>query len=181
MHTDCTEDIKRCSLTSSAWFGDIRYRLLGIIFVPLVIIYLAIGKFFSRSSREIRRLDSLQRSFIYSAFGEQLGGISTIRAFGLQDHFLRRVQGASDRQMRSEYIGNAARRWLVLRLDSLGTVLVLGVGLFGVGLRNQVDPIKLGVVLTYSLRTVLVFGMMIHFAVQIEQEMNTAERVSGSS
>lgn len=143
-----------------------------------MIIYVAIGKFFSRSSREIKRLDSLQRSFIYSAFGEQLGGMSTIRAFGLQEHFLRRLQRTSDRQMRSEYMIVATRRWLVLRLDSLGTVLVLGVGLFGVGLRNQVDPIKLGVVLTYALRTVLVFGMMVHYAVQVEQEMNTAERVS---
>lgn len=104
--------------------------------------------------------------------------MSTIRAFGLQEHFLRRLQRTSDRQMRSEYMIVATRRWLVLRLDSLGTVLVLGVGLFGVGLRNQVDPIKLGVVLTYALRTVLVFGMMVHYAVQVEQEMNTAERVS---
>ncbi|KAH8086808.1 multidrug resistance-associated ABC transporter [Filobasidium floriforme] len=153
------------------------YPLLGILFLPLTLIYMAVGKFFNRSSREIKRLDSLQRSFVYSSFGEQLGGLSTIRAFGMQDHFLKRLQEKADRQMRSEYLIVTARRWLVLRLDSLGTLLILGIGLFGVGLRNQVDPIKLGVVLTYSIRTVQVFGLMVHYAVQVEQEMNTAERV----
>jgi len=153
------------------------YPYLGIIFLPLTIVYVAIGKFFSRSSREAIRLDSLLRSFVYSAFGEQLSGISTIRAFGLQQHFLHKLQETLDRQIRSEYALISGRRWLVLRLDSLGTVLVLGIGLFGVGLRNQVDPVKLGVVLTYAIRTVLVFGLMVHYAVQVEQEMNTAERV----
>jgi ATP-binding cassette subfamily C (CFTR/MRP) protein 1 len=152
--------------------------LLGILFLPLTLIYVAVGKFFNRSSREIKRLNSLQRSFVYSSFGEQLGGLSTIRAYGMQDHFLKRLQEKADQQMRSEYLIVTARRWLVLRLDSLGSLLILGIGLFGVGLRNQVDPIKLGVVLTYSIRTVQVFGLMVHYAVQVEQEMNTAERVS---
>lgn len=154
------------------------YPLLGILFLPLALIYILVGKFFNRSSREIKRLESLQESLIYSSFGEQLDGLSTIRAHGMQDQFLQRLRLAVDHHMRTEYLIVAARQWLVLRLDSLGAILVLGIGLFGVGLRNQVDPIKLGVVLTYSIMTAQVFGQMVHYAVQAEQDMNIAERVS---
>ncbi|KAG7527800.1 hypothetical protein FFLO_06590 [Filobasidium floriforme] len=153
------------------------YPLLGILFLPLALVYILVGKFFNRSSREIKRLESLQESLIYSSFGEQLDGLSTIRAHGMQDQFLQRLRLAVDHHMRTEYLIVAARQWLVLRLDSLGAILVLGIGLFGVGLRNQVDPIKLGVVLTYSIITAQVFGQMVHYAVQAEQDMNTAERV----
>jgi ABC-type multidrug transport system fused ATPase/permease subunit len=154
------------------------YPYLGVIFAPLLLIYYLVGKFYSRTSRENKRIDSLLRSFVYTAFGEQLGGMSIIRAFGNQKRFLRRMQKTADSQMRSEYVMIALSRWLILRLDTLGTVLVLGIALFGVGFRNDVDPIKLGVVLTYSLRTAQVFGFMVHYGVQIEQDMNTTERVS---
>lgn len=156
------------------------FPLLGILFIPLTVIYIVVGKFISKTSREITRLDAVQKSFIYSAFGKQLDGLSTIRAFGFQQQFHRRLQTSADRQIRSEYINLVSRRWLVLRLDSLGTVLVLGIGLFGVAMRNEVDPVKLGVVLTYAIRTVLVFGLMVHYTIQVGQEMNTAERVSAT-
>lgn len=154
------------------------YPLLGILFLPLALIYILVGKLFNRSSREIKRLESLQESLIYSSFGEQLDGLSTIRTHGMQDQFLQRLRLAVDHHMRTEYLIVASRQWLVLRLDSLGAVLVLGIGLFGVGLRNQVDPIKLGVVLTYSIITAQVSGQMVHYAVQAQQDMNIAERVS---
>jgi len=42
-------------------------------------------------------------------------------------------------------------RWLAIRLDFFGNILVLGIGLFAAGFRHSVDPSKVGVVLTYTL------------------------------
>lgn len=42
-------------------------------------------------------------------------------------------------------------RWLGLRLDLLGNILVFGIALFAVGFRNTIDPSKVGVVLSYTL------------------------------
>ena len=42
-------------------------------------------------------------------------------------------------------------RWLGVRLDLLGNILLFGVALFAVGFRNTVDPSKIGVVLSYTL------------------------------
>lgn len=42
-------------------------------------------------------------------------------------------------------------RWLGVRLDLLGNILIFGIGLFSVGFRNSVNPSKIGVVLSYTL------------------------------
>ena len=45
----------------------------------------------------------------------------------------------------------AMQRWLALRLDFFGNILILGIGLFAAAKRNSVNPAKVGVVLTYTL------------------------------
>lgn len=45
----------------------------------------------------------------------------------------------------------AIQTWLGLRLDLLGNLLILGIGLFAAGERYNIDPAKVGVVLSYSL------------------------------
>ena len=42
-------------------------------------------------------------------------------------------------------------RWLSVRLDLLGNILIFAIGLFAVAFRNTVDPSKIGVVLSYTL------------------------------
>ena len=43
------------------------------------------------------------------------------------------------------------QRWLAVRLDLFGNILVLGIGLFAAGFRTTVNPAKIGVVLSYTL------------------------------
>ena len=74
------------------------FPFLGIIFVPLMILYQIVATFYRRSSVETKRLDSLMRSALYSSYSgkestvwnvstswnsdlETLTGLSTIRAY----------------------------------------------------------------------------------------------------
>ena len=74
------------------------FPFLGIIFVPLTILYQLVATFYRRSSVETKRLDSLMRSALYSSYSgktstlwnastswnvdvETLTGLSTIRAY----------------------------------------------------------------------------------------------------
>ena len=45
----------------------------------------------------------------------------------------------------------AIQRWLSVRLDLFGNILILGIALFAAGFRTSVNPSKIGVVLSYSL------------------------------
>lgn len=43
------------------------------------------------------------------------------------------------------------QRWLSVRLDLFGNILILGIALFAAGYRHSVNPAKVGVVLSYTL------------------------------
>ena len=44
-------------------------------------------RYYQHTSREVRRLNSISRSPVYSGFTEALDGAASIRAFGLQWRF----------------------------------------------------------------------------------------------
>ena len=48
----------------------------------LSVFYYNIGKVFNAASRELRRLDSIYKSPVYSLYSETIAGVATIRAFG---------------------------------------------------------------------------------------------------
>jgi ATP-binding cassette subfamily C (CFTR/MRP) protein 1 len=129
------------------------YGYLGVIFIPMAYIYCMMGVFYGRTTRQTRRINATMRSFVYSAFGEQLSGMLTIRAFRRQQSFTDAFSSTIDNEARFYYTTTFASIWLSLRLDLLASMLIMGIGIFGVGFRNSVSPAKLSVVLTYTLQT----------------------------
>lgn len=60
-------------------------------------------RFYVATSRQLRRLDSVSRSPIYSHFGETVSGLSVIRAYGHQDRFLKRNEITIDENLKTVY------------------------------------------------------------------------------
>ena len=79
-----------------------------------------------------------------SAIGLFMGGIP-------QDRFVSKSNESLDQENRAYYMTIAIQRWLGVRLDILGNILILGICLFAAGFRGSVDPSKIGVVLSYTL------------------------------
>ncbi|EEB98107.1 hypothetical protein MPER_02444 [Moniliophthora perniciosa FA553] len=69
------------------------------------------------------------------------------------------------------------QRWLALRLDVLGNILVFGIALFAAGFRASINPAKIGVVLSYTLSITAFFSEMVAQFAQQEQSMNAVERL----
>ncbi|KAH9920031.1 multidrug resistance-associated ABC transporter [Epithele typhae] len=148
------------------------FPYLGVIFVPMIILYYAAALYYRSSSVETKRLDSLLRSLLYSSYSEALTGLSTLRAYRSQDRFVQKSNQGLDQENRAYYMTIAIQRWLAVRLDVLGNILILGIGLFAAGFRSSVDPSKIGVVLSYTLGTT-----MVSMYAQNEQNFNAVERV----
>jgi ABC-type multidrug transport system fused ATPase/permease subunit len=81
------------------------FPYLGLVFIPMGFLYYWLAAYYRATSREIKRVDSLLRSYVYSSFGEQLSGLAVIRAFGQQDAFNRRLQATVNDECVSARLG----------------------------------------------------------------------------
>ncbi|KAF7982734.1 hypothetical protein HWV62_26606 [Athelia sp. TMB] len=171
------------------------FPYLGIIFVPLTLLYWVVANYYRRTSVETKRLDSLLRSTLYGSFSgecpfilrngqaltisnaETLTGLSTVRAYKSQDDCIRKADHGLDLENRAYYMTIAIQRWLGVRLDFFANLLVLGIVLFAAGFRSTVSPAKIGVVLSYTLGIVQSLSTMVSQYAQNEQNFNSVERV----
>lgn len=93
--------------------------------IPLGIVYIVYQKYYLRTSRELKRLDSVSRSPIYAHFQESLGGVSTIRAYRQQGRFTMENEWRVDANLRAYFPSVSANRWLAVRLEFIGSVIIL--------------------------------------------------------
>ncbi|KAF7983210.1 hypothetical protein HWV62_23484 [Athelia sp. TMB] len=63
----------------------------GFVLVALIFgsLYYRTAKLYSQTSRDMRRLDSVTRSPLYSIYGETIAGVTVLRAFGASSKYLR--------------------------------------------------------------------------------------------
>lgn len=95
--------------------------ILGILPVLLASAY--VGWAYQRSAQELKRLDSVTRSPIYSHFAESVAGLATIRAYRRRAAFVAESGRRVDANDRAYHHLWSANRWLALRLQLLGSAV----------------------------------------------------------
>lgn len=70
-----------------------KYLMHGISSAPRRLVHL------QASVREVKRLDSISRSPVYSSIGEELAGLATIRAYRAEDRLIKRNGDLIDRSV----------------------------------------------------------------------------------
>ncbi|KAJ0075562.1 hypothetical protein Patl1_34753 [Pistacia atlantica] len=142
---------------------------------------LEILQFFYRStSRELRRLDSVSRSPIYTSFTETLDGSSTIRAFKSEEYFLAKFNEHVALYHRTSYSELTASLWLSLRLQHLFISFVATMAVIGSGGNLPISfgtPGLVGLALSYAAPIVSLLGSFLTSFTETEKEMVSIERV----
>ncbi|KAI0283629.1 ABC transporter [Russula aff. rugulosa BPL654] len=146
---------------------------VGITFV----FYAMTAAFYRASARETKRLDAILQSSLYSHFSESLSGIATIRAYGEEARFLRENRDRVDIENRAYWLTVANRRWLGLRVDFLGILLVLFVAILTVGTRFTVAPAQTGLALTFVLSIQQAFRWTVMQLTNVEDNINSVEHI----
>ncbi|KAI8088846.1 multi drug resistance-associated protein MRP [Halteromyces radiatus] len=106
--------------------------LFLVILIPLFWCYRTIQKYYLAASREIRRLDSVGKSPIYSHFQETINGVAVIRSFEQQQRFISQNEWKLDSNQKAYYPSMACNRWLALRLELLGSVVIFSAAILSV-------------------------------------------------
>lgn len=148
--------------------------------LPLSFAYAYIQKYYLRTSRELKRLDSVSRSPIYAHFQETLGGISTIRAYRQQDRFELENEWRVDANLQAYFPSISANRWLAIRLEFIGAVVILsaaGLSVAAVASGKDLEPGLVGLVMSYALQIVTSLNWIVRQTVEVETNIVSVERV----
>ncbi|EPQ29164.1 uncharacterized protein PFL1_03451 [Pseudozyma flocculosa PF-1] len=149
-----------------------------IIAVAVVLVFYFFGALFYRSSaREVKRLDALLRSSLYSHFSETLSGLATIRAYRETNTFIRENIKRMDIENRAYLTSAANQRWLGVRLDLLGALLVLIVAILTTASSNPLTGGNSGVALTYMMTVSQAFAWMTRQVAEVENDTASVERL----
>ncbi|TRM64247.1 P-loop containing nucleoside triphosphate hydrolase protein [Schizophyllum amplum] len=143
--------------------------------------YQYFSAFYRASALEMKRLDGMLRSMLYAHFSESLTGLPTIRSFGQVDRFIEENKYYVDLEDRALLLTVTNQRWLAIRLDVLGGVLVFFVAILAVVGVNGINAAQIGLILTYASMLTQLSSMFTRQSAELENYMNAVERVSSFS
>lgn len=150
------------------------------LIVPLGAVYLYIQRYYLRTSRELKRLDSISRSPIYAHFQESLGGITTIRAYRQQKRFALENEWRVDANLRAYFPSINANRWLAVRLEFIGSFIILAAASFAiisVARGSGLSAGMVGLAMSYALQITQSLNWIVRQTVEVETNIVSVERV----
>ncbi|NXC77461.1 MRP1 protein, partial [Anhinga anhinga] len=151
--------------------------LFIVVIIPLGYFYFTVQRYYIASSRQIRRLAGASYSPVISHFSETLVGRSTVRAFGHQERFIRKNNDLVYENLVYFYNNVISNRWLSVRLEFLGNLMVFFAALFVVLAGNTVSSSTVGLSISYALNIIQSLNFWVRKACEIETNSVSIERV----
>uniref|UniRef100_A0ABI0P209 ATP binding cassette subfamily C member 13 n=1 Tax=Bos taurus TaxID=9913 RepID=A0ABI0P209_BOVIN len=128
-------------------------------------------------SRQIRRLAGASHSPVISHFCETLLGVSTIRAFGHEQRFIQQNKEVVNENLVCFYNNVISNRWLSVRLEFLGNLMVFFTAVLTVLAGNSIDSAIVGLSISYALNITQTLNFWVRKACEIEANAVSIERV----
>ena len=155
-----------------------------LICIPFLFFYFrSLRKTYLKSSREIKRIESVTRSPIFIMLREALNGLPTIRSLsGASSVFLEKFSRLQDENTSAMFAFIASARWLGIRLDFISFVVLCFATVAAVVFHQHVDavtidPATLGLALSYLLQLAGLFQWAVRQSAETENFFVSVERI----
>ncbi|XP_053494146.1 multidrug resistance-associated protein 1 [Ictalurus furcatus] len=149
----------------------------AVIILPLALLYTFVQSFYVATSCQLRRLESVSRSPIYTHFNETVQGASVIRAFGEQPRFILQANQRVDHNQTAYFPRFVATRWLAVNLEFLGNGVVLAAAILSVMGKDTLSPGIVGLAVSHSLQVTGILSWIVRSWTDVENNIVSVERV----
>jgi ATP-binding cassette subfamily C (CFTR/MRP) protein 1 len=143
---------------------------------PILVIYYRAQAYYKLTALSLKRLDQSARGPLYSFFSETLSGLASIRAFAKQGEFATRMEARLDGSTRAMWAQKLIERWLALRLEMLGNLVIVASAVSGI-LSSSTYPGLVGLSLTYSFRATNLMTFMVRQVTEAQTQMTASEQI----
>ncbi|KAE8542519.1 hypothetical protein D1P53_001298 [Cryptococcus gattii VGV] len=158
---------------SITYVGGLPFVIAGCV---ILVVYYQAGSIYGQTSRDMRRLDSVTRSPLYSLFGETVSGVAVLRAFGASNMALQNMMKLADTNLLAFAWSWTVNRWLSARFNLLSAVLV-GLTAVAVLIAPNVNAAMAGFALAFAGTVCHDLLFVVRRFVQLEQSMVAIERL----
>jgi ABC-type multidrug transport system fused ATPase/permease subunit len=172
-----------CFLNIAITVAGLTGLMTPAMLVPLFFISILYAKIMSQfrpTARDLKRIESKSRSPIYTHFSEALKGAETIRSFpNSASLWSSNLRSFVDTNLNVIYSVKALDRWLSVRLESLGNIVVLTAAFASVFL-TRMGRMKSGSAgwgLTQSLAITGLLTWAVRVLTDLETQMLSVQRV----
>ncbi|KAF7972890.1 hypothetical protein HWV62_16688 [Athelia sp. TMB] len=147
----------------------------GFVLAALILgsLYYNTAKVYGQTSRDMRRLDSVTRSPLYSIYGETIAGVTVLRAFGASSKYLRDMLTCN---VNPYYWMWGVNRWLSIRFNLISCCIIAIAGLVAV-VSPAVSASLAGFALAFASTITMDILFVVRRFVGLEQSMVALERV----
>ncbi|XP_068754000.1 ATP-binding cassette sub-family C member 4-like [Montipora capricornis] len=148
---------------------------LFLALLPIIGIFVYFARYYLRSSRELKRIEAIKCSPVYSHITETINGLEIVHASNMSKTFVDRLKRCQDENTQAFFMVVSSNRWLSVRLDLLASVFVTIVAVAAILVSD--NPALAGLSLTYALQTLDVTQYGVRSASEVENLMTSVERV----
>ena len=151
-----------------------------LVAIPLTMLYIFVQRKYREVSKELKKIDAGAKSPLFSNFREVVCGLETARGYQMQDLLVKKNERLIDFSIMSRINWDVANRWLGIRLDCIGALIVSAAAfslLLNVGGSRVGGGGKAGLTISYALKACMSLSFAIRSSTALENQFTSCDRV----
>lgn len=170
----CTESV--LGILTGIGVVALQSPLSIVLLIPLVYKYTTLRHQYRVPSKALKVMDSSAKAPVLSHFKETLEGLECIRAYKIQQTVIERHHELLDRSICTRLNWDAVNRWLGIRLDVIGA-LIVSFAAFSVAATGTASAGAAGLLLNYAFRVTQSLSFAVRSSTALENQFVSSERV----
>ena len=175
---NCLSLLLQCVLSLVLIAVIFPYFLIALVLVMAA--FLTVARYFRRTVRQLKRIENVTRSPVFSTMSATMHGLSTIRAHGETARYLHFFEERIDRNSAAYFNWYAANRWVGVRLDSCVIAVSFSIAILSVvaARAGSIAPSRAALALTYSLQMGGILQYSTRLMMESESMFTSVERLT---